>query len=104
VFIRQVLIRLNLTVGIGLAACLVYAVTLYGLDWKWQSDMHRIASKAVHDLSPANMVGGHDREVDSIQTLIAAATRSAHRQGQLSNSDFVSLASQLQQLRAQRVI
>lgn len=101
VFIRQVLIRLNLTLGIGLAACLVYAVTLYGLDWKWQSDMTRIASKAVQGLSATNPAGGSDRAEDSIQTLMAAAIRSAHRQGQLSNSDFVSLASQLQQLRAQ---
>lgn len=100
-FIRQVLLRLNSTIGIALGAFLIYSITLYILDWKWQSDMYSIASKAVQDLPPAAGTSAKDRSTDAINTLIDAAKRTAHRQGQLSSTDFVWLASQLQQLRAQ---
>lgn len=100
-FIRQVLLRLNGTIGIALGAFLIYCITLYMLDWKWQSDMYSIASKAVQDLPPAAGTSTKDRSTNAISTLIDIARHTAHRQGQLSSTDFVWLASQLQQLRAQ---
>ncbi len=99
-FMRQMLLRLNTTLGIGLLAFVVYGLCIYGLDWKWRADLQGIASSAAQALPP-NTPGSNDRSENAITAVIQAANRNVHRQGQLSGSDFVTLASQLQQLRAQ---
>lgn len=99
--IRQVLLRLNITIGIALGAIFIYSITLYALDWKWQSDIYNISSQVVRTLPPPTGTSIQDRPGGAIVSLIDAANRAVHRQGQLSSSDFVTLASQLNQLRAQ---
>lgn len=100
-FMRQVLMRLNATLGIALGAFCIYGITLYTLDWKWQRDMDSVARKAVQTLPPSSGTSPQNRPQDAIILLMDAANRTVHRQGQLSSSDFVTLTSQLNQLRTQ---
>ncbi len=87
----------NTTLGVALLSYVLYGLSLILLDWKWQADMRTVASTALQSL-PAQ---GANSSTQPLAQLVAYTNRVQHRQGQLTSSDFLSLAAQLQQLRAQ---
>lgn len=87
----------NTTLGVALLSYVLYGLSLILLDWKWQADMRSVASAALQSL-PAQ---GANPNSQPLAQLVAYTNRVQHRQGQLTSSDFLSLAAQLQQLRAQ---
>jgi hypothetical protein len=88
---------INASLGVALLSFALYGLSLILLNWKWQVDMRTLASTALQSVPAQSTPPG----AQPLVQLIAYTNRVQHRQGQLTSSDFLSLAAQLQQLRAQ---
>ena len=88
---------INASLGVALLSFALYGLSLILLNWKWQADMRTLASTALQSVPAQSTTPG----AQPLAQLIAYTNRVQHRQGQLTSSDFLSLAAQLQQLRAQ---
>jgi hypothetical protein len=96
-FFQKTIPWINASLGVALLSFALYGLSLILLNWKWQADMRTLASTALQSVPAQSTPPG----AQPLAQLIAYTNRVQHRQGQLTSSDFLSLAAQLQQLRAQ---
>jgi len=96
-FFQKTIPWINASLGVALLSFALYGLSLILLNWKWQADMRTLASTALQSVPAQSTTPG----AQPLAQLIAYTNRVQHRQGQLTSSDFLSLAAQLQQLRAQ---
>ena len=97
VFFQKTIPWINASLGVAVLSFALYSLSLILLNWKWQVDMRTLASTALQSVPAQSTAPG----AQPLAQLIAYTNRLQHRQGQLTSSDFLSLAAQLQQLRAQ---
>ena len=96
-FFQKTIPWINASLGVAVLSFALYSLSLILLNWKWQVDMRTLASTALQSVPAQSTTPG----AQPLAQLIAYTNRLQHRQGQLTSSDFLSLAAQLQQLRAQ---
>ena len=96
-FFHKTIPWINASLGVAVLSFALYSLSLILLNWKWQVDMRTLASTALQSVPAQSTAPG----AQPLAQLIAYTNRLQHRQGQLTSSDFLSLAAQLQQLRAQ---